>query len=276
MHGTLHVADQLKWAIQLTSALVHTRDQKRLYSDLRLDNILLSDTNDLVLVDFEQRGLWCSFGSPELNYLDYAFMIATDLDIPAATREKYDRLLERSIPGFKALLGNKYTNFGDGFFVPWSGLSGSEREAAVVFMLGRVLWCIFEGQSCPEVAFWQSYPYEADLEFPAFQKTPPEMRVLICRCTSCREINDSWHEGGVVRKGNRLVLRAGNGKEGPEAVQAEATRWWKRELKEAEMFLERRLEEGAKDNDGSLIQRPNLNEVLEKLEDFQNLRKGGC
>jgi serine/threonine protein kinase len=53
IHGTLRIADQLKWATQLTSALTPIRDQGRYYSDLRLDNILLPDTNDLVLVDFE-------------------------------------------------------------------------------------------------------------------------------------------------------------------------------------------------------------------------------
>lgn len=273
IHGNLRVADQLKWAIQLTSALIHIYDHGRFYSDLRLDNILLSDNDDLVLVDFEQRGVWCAFGSPELNYLDYVFMLATDSNVAVAVREKYEALLKGSIPGYKALLGERYSNSEQGYFVPWSGLSGSEQEATIVFMLGRVLWCIFEGQSCPEVAVFASYSFESELEFPAFRNTPSKMRELIRQCTSGREITDSWYKGGVVRKGNRLALRTGDRKEGRKAVQAEATRWWKRELQEAETFLETRLAENAEDIGAALNQRPNLNEVLEMLQNFQGTLK---
>jgi len=87
-----------------TSALTHIRDQGRYYSGLRLENILLSDTDDLVLVDFEQRGVWCGFGSPELNYLDYVFMLATDSNSPDKVKEKCEKLLKGRIPRYRALL----------------------------------------------------------------------------------------------------------------------------------------------------------------------------
>jgi hypothetical protein len=269
IHGTLRVADQLKWAIQLTSTLIHIRDHGRYYSDLRLDNILLSENDDLVLVDFEQRGVWCGFAPPEPNYIDYVFMLASDSDIPDAIRTKYEGLLDRHIPGYKALLGSEYRNSEHGFSIPWSSLSRSELEAAEVFMLGRVLWCIFEGQSCPEVAVWQSYRYESDLEFPAYRDTPPEMRKLVCRCTTSGHSRASYDEGGVVRRGNRMVLKKGNGAEGPEDVQAEATRWWKRELQKAEKYLELRLLNRTEGNDKDGVHFVSLNEVLEILKDFQ-------
>jgi hypothetical protein len=101
---------------------------------------------------FEQRGVWCVFASPELNYLDYAFMLATDSNGPDATKEKYERLLEHYIPGYRALLGSEYRSSEHGFSVPWSSLNRAELEAAEVFMLGRVLWCKFKGRSYPEVA----------------------------------------------------------------------------------------------------------------------------
>lgn len=269
IHGALRIVDQLKWAIQLTSALIHIRAHGRYYSDLRLDNILLSGTDDLVLVDFEQRGVWCGFASPVLNYLDYVFMLATDFNAPEAIREKYERLLECHIPGYKALLGNEYRNAEHGFSIPWSGLNRSELEAAQVFMLGRVLWCIFEGQSCPEVAVWQSYQYDSDLEFPEYRDTISEIRDLIRLCTTCGESTASHNEGGVVRRGNRLVLREGCGAEGPEVVQAEATRWWQRELQQAESFLEMRLETKLNGDGIDSTQRFSLSEVLKILENFQ-------
>jgi serine/threonine protein kinase len=271
IHGTLRVADQIKWAIQLTSTLIHIRDHGRYYSDLRLDNILLSENDDLVLVDFEQRGVWCGFASPELNYLDYVFMLATDSSGPEATREKYEKLLQRHIPGYKVLLESEYRNPEHGFSIPWSGLNRSELEAAEVFMLGRVLWCIFEGQSCPEVAVWQSYQHDSDLEFPEYQIAPPEIRDLIRLCTAVGERTEGQghNGGGVVRRGDRMVLKEGDGAEGPEIVQAEATRWWKRELQQAESFLEMRLETRLNYDGKNLRQRFSLSEALKFLENFQ-------
>jgi len=265
IHGTLHIADQLKWAIQLTSTMIHIRDHGRYYSDLRLDNILLSANDDLVLVDFEQRGVWCGFASPELNYLDYVFMLATYSTGDEAISEKYERLLQCHIPGYKVLLGSEYRNLENGFSIPWSGLDKSELEAAEVFMLGRVLWCIFEGQSCPEVAVWQSYQYDSDLEFPEYRETPPEIRDLIRLCTADGESIGGHNEGGVVRRGNQLVLKEGDGSEGPEVVQAEATRWWKRELQQAESFLETRLNGDGK----GWTKQFGLSEALKMLESFQ-------
>jgi len=54
IRGTLDLRSQLKWASQITSALIHIREKGgRSYSDLRLDNILLSNEDDIVMVDFE-------------------------------------------------------------------------------------------------------------------------------------------------------------------------------------------------------------------------------
>ncbi|TQS32340.1 hypothetical protein Golomagni_07345, partial [Golovinomyces magnicellulatus] len=77
LHGQLCVAEQTKWSLQLASALLHHRETAgRFYPDLRLDNIVLSKTRDIVMVDFEQRGVWCEFAAPEVNALDFIKILA--------------------------------------------------------------------------------------------------------------------------------------------------------------------------------------------------------
>jgi len=269
IHGTLHIADQLKWAIQLTSALIHIRKHGRFYSDLRLDNILLSATGDLVMVDFEQRGMWCAFSAPEVNYLDYVHILASDSTIPVPVKERYKRLLQRYVPGYKDLQREEYLNPEHGYSVPWLYLGARAQEAAEVYMLCRVLWCIFEGLSSPEVAVWQSYQHESELQFPDYRRTPLNLRVLIDRGTKGRNGRGSGHGGGIVRRRNCLVLREGDGTETMEAVQNEATRWWKIELEDAEEYLEKIEDKKMNGDTEDWFGRPKLREVLEMLEDFQ-------
>lgn len=53
----LHQDTKTKWIRQLAKALRHTRNVGRsFYSDLRLDNIVLTDRDGIVLVNFEQCG----------------------------------------------------------------------------------------------------------------------------------------------------------------------------------------------------------------------------
>lgn len=79
VHGKLDRAQQLKWCVQLTEALEDLRcSSSTYYPDLRLDNIVLSEAWDIVMVDFEQRGVWCEFAAPEVNSLEYIRLIATD------------------------------------------------------------------------------------------------------------------------------------------------------------------------------------------------------
>jgi hypothetical protein len=270
VHGTLRIMDQLKWASQLTSALIHIQEHGRFYSDLRLDNIVLSEHDDLIMVDFEQRGVWCEFAAPEVNYLDYVCMLASDSELPESVKGKYDCLLERYLPGYKRIQADEYHNSEHGYSIPWLCLAPVEHESAEVYMLGRVLWCIFEGQSSPEVAVWQSYQHEPKLSFPSYHRTPPDLKDLIDVCTKGRKAFANLTEGGVVRKGNRLVLRNGDGTETTEELQAEATRWWKRELEKAEKYLEEREERKRCGEMNDSFGRPKLKEVLHML---QGLRK---
>jgi hypothetical protein len=148
----------------------------------------------------------------------------------------------------------------------WMVPGREAEEATEVYMLGRVLWCIFEGCSMPESAVWHSCQHEDELEFPRYSQTPLELREIIDDCTAGREEWRDQRGQGIVRKGNRLVLRAGDGTETKDAVEAEATRWWRRELERAEEFLEMRWQRAIRGDTQNHLGRPTLRAVLGALE----------
>ncbi|KAI1409769.1 hypothetical protein F5Y13DRAFT_88056 [Hypoxylon sp. FL1857] len=270
-HNQLRRVDQLKWSIQLTKALEHLKTRsKTYYPDLRLDNIVLSKNSDIVMVDFEQRGVWCEFAAPEVNAIEYVHLIATDECVPELISEKYRNMLRDLVPAFESLEDERYTNPEYGFNLPWIALSSVEQEAAEVYMLGRVLWCIFEGVSGPQkAAVWQSYRWEPDLEFPQYRKTPPAMRGLIDKCTRGRRRTLS---SVVIRRHSRLILtsKAADEQTADEVKEA-AKLFWSAEIEEAEKFLELRdsLRRKGEWND-NYFERPTLKQVLEALEAFQH------
>lgn len=173
------------------------------------------------------------------------------------------------VPEFDVLEDSRYTNPPDGYNVPWIALSPIEQEAAEVYMLGRVLWCIFEGVSGPQkAAVWQSYPWESDLEFPDFRRTPAEMRNLINECTRGRR--QTLGGSTVVREGSRLVLKGVPlSQQSPKDVQDAARKFWQNELQIAEAFVEMRdqLKTQGKWVD-NYYNRPTLRQVLAELKEF--------
>ena len=282
IHGRLEQQQQLKWAAQLTSAVSHVHERGRIfYPDLRLDNILLSASDDIVMVDFEQRGVWCEFAAPEVNAVEYMRLLASDETdeggpgpsfIPAETRAHFAAILDRLLPNWDTLQAcedyaaprpHGYANYN----IPWLALDESEHEAAMVYMLGRVLWCIFEGQSAPQrAAVWQSYRHEPDIEFPAFRLTPPGLRGLIDRCTrGRRDVLSSL----IVRQGSRLVLRDREHSSADEVLDASRD-WWENEVHAAAEFLSMRKHEKTRGRwTGNFFLRPTLSEVLAELEQFR-------
>ncbi|KAK7907868.1 hypothetical protein PG985_015171 [Apiospora marii] len=267
IHDQLHAAKQFKWSIQLTTAIKHLRDTTgTYYPDLRLDNVVLSANDDIIMVDFEQRGVWCEFAAPEVNSVEYVRLVAVEERIAEDVREKYLDILSELVPNYARLEDDQYTNPEDGYNLSWVCLSPIEQEAAEVYMLGRVLWCIFEGVSGPQkAAIWQSYRLESDLEFPEYQRTPPELRDLIDRCTRGRRETLSRM---VQRQGSILVLRNQPATEQThDGVRAAARAFWEDELQVAEDFIALRSREKAggtwKDN---YYDRPTVREVLAELE----------
>ncbi|KAK1691649.1 hypothetical protein BDP55DRAFT_270721 [Colletotrichum godetiae] len=267
IHDTISPTEQIKWSIQITSGVLHHRKTSgTFYPDLRLDNIVLSKDRDAVMVDFEQRGVWCEFASPEINAVEYIRILATDDDIPEDTRDHYAEILRRLCPDFESLQAREeYTNPTNGYNVCWASLSPREQEASEVYMLGRVLWCIFEGASAPQQAsVWQSYRWETGVDFPAFLRTPPILRSLIDRCTSGRRATLGNQIG---REGNKIIFKSQENKTEPEDIRRAAATWWKREIAWAESFLAMRDQSRSSGEwNENHFGRPSLQSVLDELE----------
>lgn len=324
MNNTLHLEDQIRWAKQICSGLVHIRQNGNIYyADMRLDQIVMTHDNVRpVIVDFEQRGVWCEFASPEVNALEYMRILASDdydedddygdedeggdryVTVPTAVetaqlrnralRARYAALLGRLYPGWRDLAGadGHYNNPPHGYNVAWTCLTPVEQERAEVYMLGRLLWCVFEGMSAPQRgAVWQSYRNEPEFEFPSFVRTPPELRGLIELCTAGRRPQLS---SIIVRRGNKLELRhdgPAGGRPGlgsPESMQTKgmssrssgeakariirqaAAEFWRAETAWAEEFLldrERKMKAGTWNE--NVFGRPSLGEVDSALAAFQ-------
>lgn len=271
IHGQLCLSDQIKWSLQIVNALEHLRSTSNTYyPDLRLDNLVMSDKSDVVMVDFEQRGVWCEFAAPEVNAIEYIRLIATEESIPYDVREIYLTRLKHLVLDYDELETNIYKNPEHGYTIPWVALSSAEQEAAEVYMLGRVLWCIFEGVSGPQkAAVWQSYRWESHLEFPEYDRTPPAMRTLIDRCTRGRR---ETLGSRITRQCSKLILcnNRGSREQNEEDVQNVARQFWLEELEVAERFLDLRDTERSKGNwKENYFGRPSLKEVLAALQAYQ-------
>ncbi|GAW18224.1 hypothetical protein ANO14919_076980 [Xylariales sp. No.14919] len=270
IHDRLRREDQLRWSIQVIQALEHLRTRSSTYyPDLRLDNLVMSKNFDIVMVDFEQRGVWCEFAAPEVNAIEYMRLVAADDRIPSEVSSKYQEIMRNLVPDYDRLQEDRYTNPQDGYNASWIALNPEEQEMAEVYMLGRLLWCIFEGVSGPQkAAVWQSYRWESNLEFPEYERTPPELREVIDRCTRGRRQNLG---SIIVRHQSHLLLRH-RLEEDHDAnqVQAAAMAHWVAELKWAEEFLSERnrlREQGLWNY--NYYNRPRLEEVLDSLLKIQ-------
>ena len=288
-HEALTLNDQVRWSLNITSALLHLHQKCHLfYPDLRLDNVVLSEAGDAVLVDFEQRGVWCEFSAPEVNFIEYMLLIASSDEIPGPIRERFRTKVNRQLRGFYDIADftcqQEHEAHVPSYNISWLCLDRKEQEAAEVYMLGRLLWTIFEGVSAPHrSAVWQSYKWESDLEFPTFRRTPVELRGLIDRCTRGRRRTLSER---VARVGSKLVLMPGSetlGDAGKVFVEGGgvdasvemgihrvAKSWWKDEVAHAEEFLDRREELLAEGRwTSNPFNRPSLSAVLEELDGFR-------
>ncbi|GAO18777.1 uncharacterized protein UV8b_02159 [Ustilaginoidea virens] len=275
LHGQVSLADKTRWSLQLASALLHLHDVAHFfYPDLRLDNIVLSESRDVIMVDFEQRGVWCEFAAPEVNAIEYIRLLAIDDEIDSNIRDKYADMLSEMLPGWEEMgQGEDYTWPSKGYNVPWLCLTRTEAEACEVYMLGRVLWCIFEARSAPQrSAVWLSYPWEPLVEFPGYTTTPEPIRLLIDACTRGRKVGLSNY---IVRKQKKLVMREleHDGTSTAEQVQQVASDWWAREIELSVDWLKKR-QQGMKEGswNENYYNRPGLREVYHALQMFQTQR----
>lgn len=141
-----------------------------------------------------------------------------------------------------------------GFSAPWLALSPEERDRAQVYMLGRLLWHLFEEVGAIENSLHIEVFREAgDLDhtrpvFPEFSNeldgdghalTPEPIRHLIRICTAGAP---EWHGKNppLIYRDGRLWADIQDAKQplGAEKHAQEAMRlWWVDELQEAERFI---------------------------------------
>jgi hypothetical protein len=259
----LKISDQVKWALQTTQALNHIQTKgPGWYCDLRLDNVLLSENDDVVLIDFEQRGVMPTFAAPEIRYLDYVLSLVKESSLDGEVKEKYRMLYEQHIgPIGERRITDEYHGS-----APWLCQIKSKREALQVYMLGRLLWCIFEGVSAPQVELWMEYLHEPDVEFPVFRRTPMSLRPLIERCT------EGWTHNAITAKRRGVwLIPVADEREREAGVAIDGlTEMWAGELEKAKLFLSQRTESQLIDGTGTeQLERPSLDNILKVLTDFQ-------
>ncbi|KAH6671920.1 hypothetical protein B0J14DRAFT_594692 [Halenospora varia] len=284
MSGTLSWHDQIRWAKEVTSTLISlNKHAETYYSDLKPDNILLSTTkpgqaDSIVLIDFEQNGAPNAWEAPEIIHietLNILSRVAPDCDI----REAYQGMLNDLVGTNEDDMPGRYQYRPRGHHVAWPHLPASEREAAEVFALGKVLYCIFEGVESISTSVMTSRPTEQELQFPRFLRSPPALQDLILACTSGAREHDRAAPF-VVRVGNALFPRGKSGVDGEPLGSARdlvevSQKLWMKVLTDAGDFWAakvRYLSGMHTEEDLTIlpyIQRPTLERVLQVLNNIE-------
>jgi hypothetical protein len=275
--STTPLLDRVRWSRQITSALlhIHTRTITRYHADLKPDNIILTAGGDAVLVDFEQRGGWVSWIAPEVCCIWYHVLISRSTAISSEIAGRYTRALQRLVA-----VSSEDTSYRD---VAWTYLSLRERESAMVFALGKVLWCIFENQPTiytdvgwgmiREATTWVDD--EHSWRFPEFRRTPEAVRGWIERCTAGADEWDVRRGRSVffdLERGVFVPVGDAGGRAGGDGLRTQraAKAWWERRVTEAEAFLEARVRgEDFNGIQAAARRRPALRDVLNMLEELE-------
>jgi hypothetical protein len=269
---TTPMTQRFRWARQVTETFIHVNrhELSGFYPDLKPDNIVLredTDTGmlDAVLIDLEQRGGWFAWSPPEVAYLEYLEILADDSGLPAG-EVKEDIIGQLRVyyddPSWSPGAGQRYYNAEGGFSSPWLALLRKRQaggkdsdllERAQVFMLGKLLWCIFEGQAMVRCGIDHEVLRDDDPEyesartgkaraFPEFKRTPEALRQLIRACTAgAPEWNtDQPRLPGVVLRGGKLQPADSRDRDCEATSRntlAAARRFWTREVDQAREFM---------------------------------------
>jgi hypothetical protein len=282
--NTLRIKDQFRWARQITSALICIRDgPAKYYSELKPDNILVkAPDDDILLIDFEQHANWDSFSAPEIRHVDNLEKLLKTNFLSDDQHQFYENLIR---PHLKDTAGTpfseRYTDPPAGYYNAWNSLDPVQQESAMVYALGKILWCIFEGQDHTRNTLLEEYIESSLVEFPSFAKTPQDIQKLIYRCTLG---SDEWEEevAEVTRVGDKFYRRGWQGEErsgleGARDALLAAQTMWKQRLKRMEVYLgakKRWLDGVGSAEDVTLLgftYRPRLNEVLNTLLDIEKV-----
>lgn len=289
--GALRLGDQVRWAKEVTTALLHIHETPgQFYSDLKMDNVLLSwdgEREIAILADFEQSRNFYNWAPPEIYYVEWIAElgnpdVARTKSIDPQTVAKFSKIFERYLTnkGHSSIRtqGFKYDNPAHGWYFPWLLSTPEEQEAGEVYCLGKVLWCIFEGIGDVDNVLGRSIPFTSPQRFPEFRRTPEALRPLIKSCTTgARE----WKNQpiGIFRKEGRVFPLRKTGENGePEGTLDETERaiktFWQGEMDRAAAFMsaKEKFDMGKADDEDldllDYLRRPKLKQVLETLQNL--------
>ncbi|KAH8590974.1 hypothetical protein B0O99DRAFT_280621 [Bisporella sp. PMI_857] len=286
MQEALTMGVRIRWSIQIVFALLHFRDQTgSFYSDLRPDNILLSDVvsnpdSKIVLVDFEQRGNWYSWTAPEIRcflFLKELTECPNNVSQSPHLKPIIDELVSNYLPG------STIKNFENQRSI-WTLFSPALQEKAMVYSLGLMLYCIFEGLSNPRINLATAFEIEPHIEFPEFKSTPLIIRECIMKCVGNESLSYSGSPASsnifsvqstslcrkLTRVRDMLTLKHGTTCiKGYEPRQEEifdvAMNHWTDVLKDVQNFLRNN------EHETRGCSRPTLKEVLQCLQHLEQV-----
>ena len=273
------VSEKFSWAIQLANILRELLYKHgQFYAELKTENIIVSDSpsgpRSLVLIDYEQNGASNAWSPPEVIHAERIFSLLKG-NTDATTCEKYARLLGVLLHDDETS-PEHYRNLDRKAYRVWDAMSTEEADAAMVFMLGKVLYCMFESTSCVTSLLAQSFPVEPDIEFPRFRHTPLLWRELILRCTVGARETVRTDGAYIQRRGNIIVPGSHAGSAVPRCTRSDTIRaareMWLAELQEMEAFVcakENYARGSATESDMlclHYLQRPCLVDVIDWME----------
>ncbi len=235
-----------------------------------------------MIIDFEQRTGRYPWVPPEIYYINYLEYISESSATPPEIRARATALIQSYILGWKPESRKQglYTFSPYGYSDAWRVLSSNEREGAQVYMLGKLMWYIFEvvGAVNNGLNLENFREEHCDISFPEFRKTPDMIRECIRSCT----IDAAEWTGrfpSVVKARGKLWPRGRSGENGEvfgraEETQQAARSWWTQELKDAEKFVMARKRQKfmpsglAADRNllAHMIARPSLRALLDMIK----------
>jgi serine/threonine protein kinase len=260
---------------QIGSALKYLMHNGHFLPDMRTENIVLSEDKGVlrpILIDFEQGENWRTWSPPEVYYHEYLHKLVQCDAIPEKDKEEFQYRLDRIHSAFideKELLNYTPPSLEEN--CAWKCLSPLQRESATVYLLGKLMWCIFEGAISISIIdmFWRPIGEQASLiEFPHFEKTPLSLRPLILKCTEgAPELEDRL--SATTRIKSKIYPRNHShnlGKDQRDIVLAtlESSKiWWLDELIRMENFFKNSFRHDTQEFN---YNRPCLQDVLDRLE----------
>ncbi|CAO2649319.1 Nn.00g067040.m01.CDS01 [Neocucurbitaria sp. VM-36] len=276
----------LRRSRQICDSLLHVVKHSLFCSDLRLDNILLEKSGDeerCILIDLQMDRNIFSWSPPEMLSTEWIVETAFSRLLSAEQKQEYVELVElfttsRNLCSLSRQKPGNYDNAAVGWWFPWTWSTLQEREAGMVYLLGKVLWCLFEGEPLIGNILGRSLDRDMQLEFPDFVRTPPQVQQLIKEMTAgSREWSGS--RLGLYRRAGVLFPRGRSGINGePEAsfedTQRAVTEVWQHELTHAKALLRARIrnDQGHASEDDSRylehLTRPTLQDVLDRLKEM--------